>query len=86
MLRSKCATLVSSALKPLETAEISVFGSSGCHPYELQKLCRKIKWRVDHNIRFLRVELYDLRRFRGLHFLFWLSCCFYVWFFVVRLL
>ena len=46
----------------------------------------KNKWRVDHNIRFLRVELYDLRRFRGLHFLFWLSCCFYVWFFVVRLL
>ena len=31
----------------------------------------KNKWRVDHNIRFLRVELYDLRRFRGLHFLFW---------------
>ena len=46
----------------------------------------KNKWRVDHNIRFLRVELYDLRRFRGLHFLFWLSCCFSVWFFVVRLL
>ena len=46
----------------------------------------KNKWRVDHNIRFLRVELYDLRRFRGLHFLFWLSCCFEVWFFVVRLL
>ena len=57
----------------------------GWLPYDLPKLCRK-KWRVDHNIRFLRVEVYDRPHFGGIIFLFSLSCCFYVWVFVVQLL
>ena len=56
------------AHQPPGNSKIKVFGLGGWLPYDLPKLCRK-KW-VDQNIRFLRVEIYDLPRLGGFRFCF----------------